>query len=399
MVKEILSFSTLLEMNNFHPVGLLRTFLFASVLLCFMCLSLLSSPTGSRIDVSVNGAYHKRSEENERLDEVTREVQRSVRTNSCREIIACNIVEPDIEEYMSQLPQVDGKLPKRAVTNHGAAILHQGCLFQLLRKCTVTPNKQKPEYILFSVADDSVCSRMIESINLRPPHSMPFRALASFPRSGNTWTRSLLQVATNIYTTSVYWEGESKLRRAQTIFRGNLVDYKDGQGVCTKTHEHDRGTTKFFREGAILLIRNPINSAVSDFLRCGRDHNRSEEETIQLLETNHVIWRGFLRKRFPEWTAMAVDWINTVKRLLIVYYEDLKENTAREILRMVTFLQQPVDLPRIQCAVHRFPSVTKNQTFFIPQVDTILQHYVHIVNETLIARNVRPLPTYNRLFT
>lgn len=49
---------------------------------------------------------------------------------------------------------------------------------------------------------------MLNDITTAPVGSMPLVALASFPRSGNTWTRMLLQVSTKLSTGSVYWSYE-----------------------------------------------------------------------------------------------------------------------------------------------------------------------------------------------
>lgn len=60
------------------------------------------------------------------------------------------------------------------------------------------------------VTDPTVCPQMLEDILLGEEGSMPLVALASFPRSGNTWTRLLLQVASQYSTGSVYWETEQR---------------------------------------------------------------------------------------------------------------------------------------------------------------------------------------------
>lgn len=70
------------------------------------------------------------------------------------------------------------------------------------------------------------------------------------------------------------------------VFQGNKVDYQNGQGVCTKTHEHDNLTLREFKNGAILLIRDPLKAAVSDFVRCGHDHNLTTEDVGRHLESN-----------------------------------------------------------------------------------------------------------------
>lgn len=72
---------------------------------------------------------------------------------------------------------------------------------------------------IFHVYPDSVteeeCQSMIDDVIVAPAYSMPLTALASFPRSGNSWTRSLIQVATRYSTGSVHWESERLRERVQ----------------------------------------------------------------------------------------------------------------------------------------------------------------------------------------
>ncbi|KAJ8035585.1 WSC domain-containing protein 1 [Holothuria leucospilota] len=57
-----------------------------------------------------------------------------------------------------------------------------------------------------------------KEIKFAPKHSTPLVALASFPRSGNTWTRYMLQIATQIYTTSIYWKNEIHMDSSTEIW-------------------------------------------------------------------------------------------------------------------------------------------------------------------------------------
>ena len=66
---------------------------------------------------------------------------------------------------------------------------------------------------------DSRCSK----IELKPEGSMPLIALASYPRSGNTWTRQLIERGTGLLTGSVYWEHE----RLMTISNKSKTENKD----------------------------------------------------------------------------------------------------------------------------------------------------------------------------
>ncbi|XP_033111387.1 WSC domain-containing protein 2-like isoform X2 [Anneissia japonica] len=58
---------------------------------------------------------------------------------------------------------------------------------------------------------DARCS----NIGLKPKGSLPLVALASYPRSGNTWTRQLIEKASGIYTGSTLWEHEKQMKISQ----------------------------------------------------------------------------------------------------------------------------------------------------------------------------------------
>ena len=61
-------------------------------------------------------------------------------------------------------------------------------------------------------------------MELKPEGSLPLIALASFPRSGNTWTRQLIERATGLYTGSYYWKKE-KLQAFGSKGTGNFKRY------------------------------------------------------------------------------------------------------------------------------------------------------------------------------
>ncbi|XP_077866952.1 uncharacterized protein LOC144355811 [Saccoglossus kowalevskii] len=90
-----------------------------------------------------------------------------------------------------------------------------------------------------------------------PNGSRPLVGLTSFPRSGNTWTRHLIEIATGIFTGSLY--------NADGLYKGGFTaEYDDpnlGRAVVYKAHVYD----DIFKSG-IVLIRNPYDSFVSFYL-------------------------------------------------------------------------------------------------------------------------------------
>lgn len=108
-------------------------------------------------------------------------------------------------------------------------------------------------------------------------------ALVSVPGSGNTWVRGLLEKATGICTGSIYCD--IALRR-----KGFVGEYvHDGSALVVKTHTSDfqwrgkhlqkRNIMDAFYDAAILLVRNPFDTFVSERHRSAL-HEKQEKRMI-----------------------------------------------------------------------------------------------------------------------
>ena len=104
-------------------------------------------------------------------------------------------------------------------------------------------------------------------------------ALASFPGSGNTWVRGLLQQATSICTGGIYCDTTLRI----SGYPGESL--RSGSTLVVKTHQTDpRWTGVFYPpnttdsyftreynipvyDAAILLIRNPFHALVAEWNR------------------------------------------------------------------------------------------------------------------------------------
>jgi len=93
----------------------------------------------------------------------------------------------------------------------------------------------------------------------------PVTALASFPGSGNTWLRYLLQQATGISTGSVY-KDFALLKNGFP-----MESVSNGSVLVVKTHEWGGGGRKPF-DAAMLLIREPGPSILAEFNRRWKIH-------------------------------------------------------------------------------------------------------------------------------
>ena len=91
-------------------------------------------------------------------------------------------------------------------------------------------------------------------------------ALASFPGSGSTWSRTLLEQATGVYTGAIYCD-----RRLRG--EGFLGEYvKSGNVIAIKTHS---ASPKHDYEAAIFLIRNIFDAIKSEINRLSSSRNHT----------------------------------------------------------------------------------------------------------------------------
>eukprot|EP00057_Strongylocentrotus_purpuratus_P032628 XP_788295.3 PREDICTED: WSC domain-containing protein 2 [Strongylocentrotus purpuratus] len=205
-----------------------------------------------------------------------------------------------------------------------------------------------------SVYRTSVPDARCTSIKLGTPGTLPLIALASYPRSGNTWTRQLIEKATGIYTGSVYWTTERLMEISKKVFPGGNVDYKGKSTICVKTHMSEFGHVGQF-EGAIMLIRNPYRAIVAEvFRRQLFVSNNSPEEAIKFFKSKD--WDVFVNTAIANWKLMNIRWIQMQRRLLPVAYEELEAETVRKLTDIVVFLNRTVELERIVCATQDHPS-------------------------------------------
>lgn len=71
-------------------------------------------------------------------------------------------------------------------------------------------------------------------------------------------------------------------------FLAGTEDYMRQTGVCVKTHEFSIDHIPIFNNGAIILIRNPYYSVVSDYFRFfGGLKNISRNQLVESMESRN----------------------------------------------------------------------------------------------------------------
>ncbi|XP_071789463.1 sialate:O-sulfotransferase 2-like [Asterias amurensis] len=191
-----------------------------------------------------------------------------------------------------------------------------------------------------TAAEDTRCNG---TITLKPEGTMPLVAVSSFPGSGNTWVRYLIERATGIYTGSFYNDGVL----FKQGFMGEREKWTKGNTIGVKTHRFDEKHVRQF-EAAVLIIRNPYKAIISEHNRKFGGHVGFAPEAQY---TKGTEWTAFVTGKSRTWANTAVNFIQYSKRVHVVYYEDLQTNLYDNLKRIVKFLKVPVDEERLLCVL------------------------------------------------
>lgn len=178
--------------------------------------------------------------------------------------------------------------------------------------------------------------------------SGPYVALASYPGSGNTWTRVLLESITGVYTGSLY---EDKMAH----FPGSKhCPTKVGVTVL-KTHMSSNqvvrpGCPNAVFSRSIFILRNPYDAIIADFNRI----NGGKVGIADRNSFNGSRWANFVKNHSYGWREMTLYWMSTYNRpVYVLVYEDLKASTMLEMYKIMEFLNLNVTLQSLYCLVKR----------------------------------------------
>ena len=184
--------------------------------------------------------------------------------------------------------------------------------------------------------------------------------LASYPRSGNTLLRTLLERSTSIVTGSDTRPDRTLSRSLamehdlvgeglvgancypQTNTKSNASTAYDPPVHIVKTHFPERKGWKPVKgDRVLLLVRNPYDAIDSYWnLCCTNTHTQTLDEAVYTKYAQK--FEGLARHEIQIWCEFHYYWIDTCEKegvpLLVVRYEDLVLNTEAEMLRVIKFL-------------------------------------------------------------
>jgi hypothetical protein len=186
--------------------------------------------------------------------------------------------------------------------------------------------------------------------------------IVSFGKSGRTWLRVML---------SRFYQVKYGIGERHLIGFDNL--HKKNRAIPRLFFTHDNylkdytgnrdSKVDFYDKKVVLLIRNPLDVAVSQFFQWKFRMRPGKKALNQYPEHGSDIEiYDFLMDPDAGLTKI-IDYLNLwaseagkIKDLLIVRYEDMRSNTGEVLEKIVTFLGTPGDQDQIQEAV-RFASV------------------------------------------
>ncbi|XP_026877177.2 WSC domain-containing protein 1 isoform X1 [Electrophorus electricus] len=242
----------------------------------------------------------------------------------------------------------------------------------------------------FQVYSTPVLESRCRERTFLPERSSSIVALSSFPGAGNTWLRHLIELTTGYYTGSYYFDGSLYSKG----FKGEKDYWRSGRTICVKTHESGPREIGMF-DSAILLIRNPYRCLVAEFNRkCAGHLGHASDAHWKSNE-----WPEFVDSYASWWASHALAWLKYSRRLLVLHYEELREDLRPRLKLVAAFLNASVSEGRLLCAASNRDGHFKRSAAlrladdpFTLDMRTRIDGYVRAVNRALRDRNLSGLP-------
>ncbi|KAL7644193.1 UNVERIFIED_CONTAM: hypothetical protein RMT77_005019 [Armadillidium vulgare] len=163
--------------------------------------------------------------------------------------------------------------------------------------------------------------------------------LASFPRSGNTWTRVMIEAASGIATKPIDPENVKN----------------DSQYIILKTHgaynsQNNHSYFKMKRAPVVLLIRNIERSLFSFWSFSSQKERKLKfyyEAPLSSYDTKE--FRLYVNETIHKWKKINEDCLLYCKPLLVIFYENLLQYPLKQVKKILDFLGYPVDPHRMEC--------------------------------------------------
>lgn len=189
----------------------------------------------------------------------------------------------------------------------------------------------------------------------------PVAWLASYPRSGNTWTRVMLAS----YLVDAQLDSLDTLRETVPEFHlllvmGKIVPFDEPRPSIVKTHFlPDAELMQLYKtltRKVVYLVRNPRDVILSAGPHLGIRPERRPEFAKDFIQNRGApIWI----KQWGTWLSSVQKWADQEQllqyfpntKLLVVRYEDMREDPRGKLQEILGFLDLDGDLDRVRRAV------------------------------------------------
>ncbi|KAL4219273.1 WSC domain-containing protein 1 [Mactra antiquata] len=190
----------------------------------------------------------------------------------------------------------------------------------------------------------------------------PFVALASFPGSGNTWTRELLEDLTGIYTGSIYPDILVNMPGSHTCpLLGKVYiikTHRDRDEISHPKCQRSKMKTSTGFDRAIFILRNPYDALVSEFNRI----NGGKVGVARPEQFNSTDWKDYVKKGLPKWRAMLLFWTTVFdKHCHVLVYERMTRSQCKELTKLGEFLLLKDFKQKISCILSQVKTKYKRK--------------------------------------
>jgi len=243
--------------------------------------------------------------------------------------------------------------------------------------------------------------------------SLPTIALVSFPGSGNSWFRIVVEALSGIFTGSGHQGG---VLPSIGLLGDQYGQMWDGKTILFKTHHTEGnwyinniqyGNTNYWRKRhvqlfkgiGVLIIRNPFDAIISFWnLQTTLCHQCTSQPDLMFTEKFQI----FALTQIIRWYEVISDWLDYSNKLHVVLYEDMQKDIITEVQRALkTFGYHTIEQKRIDCFLKysdRGEKVKRGGHFSVdPFPIDVKQHfrnYIDLANEKLVKKTGKKLPTH-----
>ncbi|MFI0434186.1 MAG: sulfotransferase domain-containing protein [Parachlamydiaceae bacterium] len=179
--------------------------------------------------------------------------------------------------------------------------------------------------------------------------------LATYPRCGNHWVRSLTEEATHIATGAVYRDKEPMHLKTPFAWGGYAAEHgygghcrypERGDIVLIKTHYPAKPKTPFDLKPAIKtirIVRHPVASFYSHFLHAGHQ-----------LPDDGKLPSWYVEKSIADWRQFETYW-NQQSHVFTIRYEDLLSDIHFYFRQLLNEMGYSLTEEEINHAIEKFP--------------------------------------------